>query len=65
VLGTASGPVCPSARSGGGGAAGSGSGGILKGEQWGDRWAVAPDLSKRPDRAAGQGFFLLALAFFT
>lgn len=37
---------------------GSGSGGILKGEQWGERWAVAPDLSEKPGRVAGQGFFL-------
>lgn len=57
VLGAALGPVCPSARRGGGGAAGSGSGGILNGEQWGESWAVAPDLCKRSGRDREARFF--------
>lgn len=67
MLGEATGPVCPSARSGGGGAAGSGSRGILKGEQWGDRWAVAPDLRGRTGARgtrflpSGFGFLYLIL----
>lgn len=64
MLGTASGPVCPSCRCGGGGATGSGSGGILKGEQWGERWAVAPDLRGRTGRGTGflpSGFGFLSL----
>lgn len=42
---------------------GLGVGGILKGEQWGEGWAVARDLSKRLERGRGQGFLLLGLAF--
>lgn len=62
TLAAASGPVFSPFRCGGGGAAGWGSGGILKGEQWGEGWAVAPDLSKRVEPGRGQGF-LLGLAF--
>lgn len=63
MLGAALGPVCPSARGGGGGAAGSGSGGILNGEQWGERWAVAPDLCKRTGQGRGARFLPCGCGF--